>query len=75
MELHLAFDYAMGGKKLDSNWLNAQERKGNLTTDANFNLLFRQGFDQRLSARVMLEPIKTFIIDLKFDKDIYKRIF
>ena len=65
------FDYSMG-KQPDSNWLNTQERNGNLTTDKNFNLLFRQGFDQRLSARVMIEPIKTFIIDLKFDKTFTK---
>ena len=65
------FDYAMGVQP-DSNWLNKQERKGLFTKDANFNLLFRQGFDQRLSARVMLEPIKTFIIDLKFDKTFTK---
>lgn len=65
------FDYAMG-KQPDSNWLNAQERKGLLTKDASFNMLFRQGFDQRLSARVMIEPIKTFIIDLKFDKTFTK---
>ena len=65
------FDYALG-KQPDSNWLNTQERKGLFTKDANFNLLFRQGFDQRLSARVMLEPIKTLIIDLKFDKTFTK---
>jgi cell surface protein SprA len=65
------FDYAIG-KQPDSNWLNAQDRKGLITKDANFNMLFRQGFDQRLSARVMLEPIKTFIIDLKFDKTFTK---
>ena len=65
------FDYAMG-KQPDSNWLNGLERKGLLTKDANFNMLFRQGFDQRLSARVMIEPIKTFIIDLKFDKTFTK---
>ena len=65
------FDYAMG-KQPDTNWLNALDRKGLLTKDANFNLLFRQGFDQRLSARVMIEPIKTFIIDLKFDKTFTK---
>jgi cell surface protein SprA len=64
-------DYAMG-KQPDSNWLNTQERKGLFTKDANFNMLFRQGFDQRLSARVMLEPIKTLIIDLKFDKTFTK---
>jgi cell surface protein SprA len=65
------FDYAIG-KQPDSNWLNTQERKGLFTKDANFNLLFRQGFEQRLSVRFMLEPIKTFIIDLKFDKTFSK---
>jgi cell surface protein SprA len=65
------FDYAMG-KQPDSNWLNAQARKGLFTTDRNFNLLFRQGFDQRLSARVMIEPIKTLIIDIRFDKTFTK---
>jgi cell surface protein SprA len=65
-------EYAMIGKKLDSNWLNAQDRNGNLTTDPNFNLLFRQGFEQRWSARIMIEPIKTFIIDLKLEKTFTK---
>ena len=65
------FDYAMG-RQPDSNWLNQQEAKGLFTTDRNFNLLFRQGFDQKLSARIMIEPIKTFIIDLKLDKTFTK---
>jgi cell surface protein SprA len=65
------FDYAMG-RQPDTNWLNEQERKGLLTKDANYNLLFRQGFDQRLSARVMIEPIKTLIIDIRFDKTFTK---
>jgi cell surface protein SprA len=65
------FDYAMG-RQPDSNWLNTQERKGLFTADRNFNLLFRQGFEQRLSARIMIEPIKTFIIDLKLDKTFTK---
>jgi cell surface protein SprA len=65
------FDYAMG-KQPDSNWLNMKERNGLLTKDANFNMLFRQGFEQRLSARVMIEPIKNLIIDLKFDKTFTK---
>ena len=63
------FDYAMGMQP-DSNWLNKNKKL--FTTDRNFNLLFRQGFEQRLSARVMLEPIKTFIIDLKIDKTFTK---
>jgi cell surface protein SprA len=65
------FDYAMG-RQPDSNWLNMQQRKGLFTPDRNFNLLFRQGFEQRLSARIMIEPIKTFIIDLKLDKTFTK---
>jgi cell surface protein SprA len=63
------FDYAMGMQP-DSNWLNKNKKL--FTTDRNFNLLFRQGFEQRLSARIMIEPIKTFIIDLKLDKTFTK---
>jgi cell surface protein SprA len=65
------FDYALG-RQPDSNYLNGLERKGLLSKDANFNMLFRQGFDQRMTARVMIEPIKTLIIDLRFDKTFTK---
>jgi cell surface protein SprA len=64
-------EYTLGVQP-DSNWLNKQEKGKLLSRDANFNMLFRQGFDQKLSARFMLEPIKSLIIDLKLEKTFTK---
>ena len=64
-------DY-MFGKQPDTVWLNAQEKKGNLTKDPAFNMVFRQTFDQKLSARIMLEPIKSFVVDINFNKTFSK---
>ena len=64
-------DY-MFGRQPDTAWLNVQEKKGFLSRDPGFNLLFRQTFDQKLSARIMLEPIKTLIIDINFNKTFSK---
>jgi len=60
------------GMQPDSAWLNKQEKKNLLSRDAAFNMLFRQGFDQKLSARFMLEPINSLIIDLKLEKTFTK---
>ncbi len=60
------------GMQPDSTWLNNQEKKHLLTRDPSFNMLFRQGFDQKLSARFMLEPVKSLIIDLKLEKTFTK---
>ena len=64
-------DY-MFGRQPDTAWLNAQEKKGNLTRDPAFNMVFRQTFDQKLTARVLLEPIKSFIIDVHVNKTFSK---
>jgi len=64
-------DY-MFGKQPDTAWLNSQEKKGNLTKDPAFNMVFRQTFDQKLSARIMLEPIKSLVIDINFNKTFSK---
>lgn len=64
-------DYAFG-RQPDSAWMRLQENKGYLSKDQNFNLLFRQTFDQKLTARIQLEPIKDFIIDLQFNKTFSK---
>jgi cell surface protein SprA len=60
------------GMQPDSNWLNKQEKEKLLTRDPSFNMLFRQGFDQKLSVRLMVEPIKTMIIDLRLEKTFTK---
>ena len=64
-------DY-MFGRQPDTAWLNGQEKKGNLTKDPSFNMMFRQTFDQKLSARVMMEPIPSLIIDVNFNKTFSK---
>ncbi len=64
-------DY-MFGTQPDSSWLNAQEKKGNLTRDPAFNMVFRQTFDQKLTARILLEPVKSFIVDIHFNKTFSK---
>jgi cell surface protein SprA len=66
-----SIDY-MFGKQPDTAWLNTQEKRGNLTRDPAFNMIFRQTFDQKLTARFMLEPIKTLIIDVHFNKTFSK---
>ena len=66
-----SIDY-MFGKQPDTAWLNTQEKRGNLTRDPAFNMIFRQTFDQKLTARFMLEPIKTLMIDVHFNKTFSK---
>ncbi len=64
-------DY-MFGKQPDTSWLNTQAKKGFLTKDPAFNMVFRQTFDQKLSARILLEPIKSLVIDINFNKTFSK---
>jgi cell surface protein SprA len=60
------------GYQPDSNWLNQQEKKNYLSRDPAFNMLFRQGFDQKLSARLLIEPIRSMMIDVRLDKTFTK---
>ena len=64
-------EYAFG-KQPDSSWLRSQENKGLLSRDDKFNLMFRQGFDQKFTARIQLEPITGLIIDVQFNKTFTK---
>ncbi len=64
-------DY-MFGRQPDSAWLNQFEKKGLLSKDPSFNLMFRQGFEQKLTARFMIEPIRSLIIDVNFNKSFTK---
>ncbi len=65
-------DYMFLGRQPDSNWLNNQYASHQIKRDPNFNMIFRQNFDQKLSFRVMIEPIKTLIIDLVVNKSFTK---
>jgi cell surface protein SprA len=64
-------DYAFG-KQPDSIWLRKQDAKGLLSNDEKFNLMLRQGFDQKLTIRMQIEPIRDLIIDINLDKTFTK---
>lgn len=64
-------DYVFG-KQPDTNWLNKKAAQGLISKDPNFNTLFRQNFEQKLSITAQVEPIKEFIIDINLDKSFSK---
>jgi cell surface protein SprA len=65
------FDFILG-KQPDSNWLNRAADRGLITKDSNFNDLFVQNFDQRLSISAQLEPVRDLTIDVNIDKTFTK---
>ncbi len=65
-------DYMFLGRQPDSNWLNDQYAHRQIKRDPNFNMIFRQNFDQKFSFRMMAEPIKTLIIDVMVNKSFTK---
>jgi len=64
-------DY-MFGHQPDTTWLNKLEKQRLLTRDPAFNLIFRQGFEQKLTARILLEPVRSLMIDVNFNKSFTK---
>ncbi len=60
------------GKQPDSNWLNRAARRGLITRDSNFNDLFVQNFDQRITVAAQLEPVRDLTIDINLDKTFSK---
>jgi cell surface protein SprA len=64
-------DY-MFGKQPDTAWLNTQAKNGNLTRDPAFNMVFRQTFDQKFSAKILLEPVKSLMVDIHVSKSFSK---
>jgi cell surface protein SprA len=64
-------DYVFG-KQPDSAWLNEKARKGIITRDSTFNLLFAQDYEQRFSLTAQLEPFREFTIDINMDKSFSK---
>jgi len=60
------------GKQPDSNWLNRAAERGLISKDSNFNDLFVQTFDQRISVSAQLEPFRDFTIDINLDKTFNK---
>jgi cell surface protein SprA len=65
------FDFILG-KQPDSNWLNDAARRGLITRDSNFNDLFVQSFDQKITVSAQLEPVRDLSINLNIGKTFTK---
>ena len=65
------FGYILG-KQPDTAYLSNFARRGLMTKNPDFNLLYSQGFDQKLSIQAQLEPFKEFTIDVNLDKTFTK---
>lgn len=61
------FKYIMGFQP-DTLVLNDFARRGLITNDPQFNQLFTQRFDQKISLQAQLEPFREFMIDVNMDK-------
>ena len=64
-------DYVFG-KQPDAKWLERKAAAGLFSVDSNFNLLFRQNFEQKLSINAQLEPIRELTIDITLEKSFSK---
>ena len=60
------------GKQVDTNWLNRKSRQGLITRDTNFNSLFQQNFDQRVTLSAQLEPFRDLTITVNLSKTFSK---
>lgn len=60
------------GRQPDTAWLNQAAQKGVISRDTNFNALFQQNFDQRLTFSAQLEPIRDLNITLNMTKTFSK---
>lgn len=60
------------GRQPDTSWLNDKARRGLITRDSTFNLLYRQTFDQRLNLSASVQPIRELNIDINLEKSFSK---
>jgi cell surface protein SprA len=70
-------DYVFG-KQPDRVWLDRKAAQGLFTRDSNFNLFYRQDFEQKLNITAQIEPIKELMIDISLEKSFtknYQEIF
>lgn len=65
------FDFILG-RQPDSNWLNRKAAEGVITRDSNFNYLFQQNFDQRLTLSARVEPVRDLNITVNLSKTFNK---
>lgn len=60
------------GMQPDTNWLNKAAAKGLISKDSNFNDLFVQSFNQRISLNAQVEPVRDLIINVNVEKTFSK---
>jgi len=65
-------DYMFLGRQPDANWLDKLNSSSKINSNPNFNMMFRQSFDQKFSFRMMVEPVKSLIIDVVVNKSFSK---
>ena len=65
------FDFILGYQP-DTNWLNKKARQGLITKDSNFNALFQQNFEQRITMSAQLEPVRDLTITVNLNKSFSK---
>src|SRR5665213_2981976 len=65
------FGFIMG-KQPDSAWLNNAAKRGLITRDTDFNDLFVQSYDQKITVSAQLEPFRDFTIGLNIGKTFTK---
>ncbi|MEP7164584.1 MAG: cell surface protein SprA [Ferruginibacter sp.] len=65
------FDFILGMQP-DTNWLNRKAVAGLITRDTNFNSLFQQNFDQRITLSAQLEPVRDLTITVNLSKTFSK---
>lgn len=65
------FDFILG-RQPDTGWLNKKSSQGLISKDSNFNALFQQNYDQKITLMAQLEPINDFNITLNISKTFSK---
>ncbi|MFZ4769435.1 MAG: cell surface protein SprA [Ferruginibacter sp.] len=65
------FDFILGYQP-DTTWMNRKAEKGLITKDTNFNYLFQQTFNQRLTLSGQIEPVRDLIITVNMTKSFNK---
>jgi cell surface protein SprA len=62
----------LSGKQPDTAWLNKAGRSGVISKSNEFNTLFQQSFNQRLTLTAQLEPVRDLTISVNLNKTFNK---
>jgi cell surface protein SprA len=65
------FDFLAGGQP-DTSWLNNAAKNGIITKNKDFNAVFQQSFNQRISITAQIEPVRDLTIAINLSKTFNK---